>query len=189
MLVCCCIFIFSWGIFFLFKTLESNFRQQDDLTVRQVLLILFTCEGVVPKLMIRSHIKLIKYTSPPVTVSSLFQECFTFNKLFCCSQENYSSGRRNLIWAHTLLMKCNPMRVAHEYWPLIGQHWSRELNTGLWLVNTLQGQGSINCFRYKTWPRSARQALSALYNIWSDPTWQVLARNQILMRYYQRKNS
>ena len=84
---------------------------------------------------------------------------------------------------------CNPMRVAQEYWPLIGRHWSRDLNTGLWLVNTLQGQGSINCFRYKTWPRSARQALSARYNIWSDPTWQVLARNQILMRYYQRKKT
>ena len=24
-----------------------------------------------------------------------------------------------------------------EYWPLIGQYWSRDLNTGLWLVNWL----------------------------------------------------
>ena len=108
------------------------------------------------------------------------------------TQENCPSGRRNLIWAHTLLMKCNPMRVAQEYWPVIGGNWSRDLNTVLWLVTWAQysARSGINkLFSIQNMTCSARQALSALHNIWSDPTWQVLARNPILMRYYQRKNS
>ena len=136
------VFLFSHEESSFYSKLSKQFSTQDDLADWQVLLILFTWEGVVPKLMIRSHIKLIKYTSPPVIACHHFFKTVLYfkHKLFWCSRK---FGRRNLIWAGTLLMKCNPMRVAPG-------------------LNSLQGQGSINCFRYKTWPSSARQALSAL---------------------------
>ena len=144
-------YLFVAVFYFLMKNLlliqnsRKQFSTQDDLADWQVLLILFTWEGVVPKLMIRSHIKLIKYTSPPVIACHHFFKTVlhTLGINYFDAQESSPFGRRNLIWADTLLMKCNPMRVAPG-------------------LNSLQGQGSINCFRYKTWPSSARQALSAL---------------------------
>ena len=36
------------------------------------------------------------------------------------------------VWTLWVIINCS----WPEYWPLIGQHWSRDLNTGLWLVIT-----------------------------------------------------
>ena len=44
-----------------------------------------------------------------------------------------------------------------RYWPLIGQYWSRDLNTGLWLVNVLC---SLQCTADNNWIKRQTQSIA-----------------------------
>ena len=90
-------FYFLMRNLLLIQNSRKQFSTQDDLADWQVLLILFTWEGVVSKLMIRSHIKLIKYTSPPVIACHhFFKTVLYFIRInYFDAQESFDEG----IWS------------------------------------------------------------------------------------------
>ena len=52
-----------------------------------------------------------------------------------------------------------------EYWPVVGQYWSRDRNTGLWLVKT----GNLGSMRISNWFKIIFQASLTIFGVVGGP--------------------
>ena len=95
---------------------------------------------------------MVKVTSSHKLSDSCLCQCQTVQSEICRGHDSRSS-LINLITSFTLQNTKQPEITVsilkksewHSMvcWPLIGQYWSRDLNTGLWLVNTSHVTGKL----------------------------------------------